>query len=108
MRTHRAFAALGSALVVGVLTLAPALASQASAAPRPTQAVAAHDAVTDSYRDGYRQGFRNGFADARDDCIRSSGSGQQFLQRQSQDNRWARGYADGYGDGYDRAFDRFC
>ncbi|MET9658166.1 hypothetical protein [Streptomyces sp. NPDC006510] len=105
MRTNKAFAVLSSALVVGSLAVAPALASQASAAPKPAQAVAVHDAVNDSYRDGYRQGFRNGFADARDDCDRS---GFLFQRSVQQDNRWAWGYADGYGDGYDRAFDRFC
>lgn len=46
MRTNKAFAVLGSALVVGSLTVAPALTSQASAAPKPAQAVAVHDVVT--------------------------------------------------------------
>ncbi|MEL5955837.1 hypothetical protein AADR41_13885 [Streptomyces sp. CLV115] len=105
MRTNKAFAVLGSALIVGSLAVAPALTSQASAAPKPAQAVAAHDFVTDSYRDGYRQGFRNGYADARDDCNLISGYG---FRSQSSDERWSQGYANGYSDGYDRAFDRFC
>ncbi|WP_405712766.1 MULTISPECIES: hypothetical protein [unclassified Streptomyces] len=105
MRTNKAFAVLSSALVVGSLTVAPALTSQASAAPKPTQSVAAPNAVTDSYRDGYRQGFRNGYADARDDCDLSSGYG---FRSQSSNERWSQGYANGYDDGYSRSFDRFC
>ncbi|MFE7112003.1 hypothetical protein ACFU98_30835 [Streptomyces sp. NPDC057575] len=105
MRTHKAFAALGSALFVASLAFAPALTSQASAAPKPAQAAASHDFVTDSYRDGYRQGFRNGYADARDDCILASNYG---FRSQSSDQRWSNGYANGYDDGYSRAFDRFC
>ncbi|WP_329592159.1 hypothetical protein OG195_27370 [Streptomyces sp. NBC_01362] len=111
MRTHKAFAALGSALFVGSLAFAPALTSQASAAPKPSQAIAAQDVLANPYRDGYRQGFRVGFADAKDDCARESGvtgqSNQGYGQAQ-RDYDFTRGYGDGYESGYSRAYDRFC
>ncbi|MET8325763.1 hypothetical protein [Streptomyces sp. NPDC005181] len=107
MRTNKAFATLCSALFAGSLTFVPAVISQASAAPKPAQATAEHDAVARPYKDGYRQDFRNGYSDAKDDCDRSSRYRNQGYGYSARDAKWARGFPDGYDEGYSRAFDRF-
>jgi hypothetical protein len=105
MRANKVFAVLCTALFAGSLAFVPAVTAQASAAPRPAQAAAVHDAVSNPYRNGYLQGFRDGYTDAREDCTH----GFEFRSHNYVANpQWAEGYAAGYDDGFGRSFAQFC